>query len=976
FGYDPIENDWGYTSCLAIDSEGMVYSSGSEDTSVHVYYPNGTLARVFDTPILGVVNDLAIGPEDKLYICGDREVLVMNRSGGLLLEIDPFLPGDSSFYILEGIALDESGQIFVSMDDPYTNTQPGLVRKYQANGTYMADIIVGDMAIDYWYDYYTKFYIGHDDLLYVINGTLIQVFDQNGVKLYEWGGYGNMPGEFVDPNDIILDGDGNVLVTDSYSSYIFGNALVQKFTDTGSWMFSFGYEDEYPQLNAARGIALDEDNSIYLGEGSSCLIQKFWHNTTWMGPVPPPVLDSDGDGLSDVSEETGWEITVTTEHGPGSAGETKWVSSDAFSTDTDKDGVPDHQEFDVGSDPRSVDTDKDNLKDAMELILGTDPCHWDSDRDGLSDGKEAKFGSDPLQPDSDEDGLNDLAEFGLGSDPLKNDTDQDGLGDLQEALAGSDLMDPDSDDDFMFDGTEFETGTGLNADDSDDDGISDGFESLYHTDPLAGDSDDDDLSDGFEVATRLNPLCNDTDGDGLNDSYELEVGLNPRSGDSDGDGIPDGLDDDQSLTLDQNVMLVVDADQFNDAFFDDLISRVNVTVVSAQELMDQHLEAKYIVLMGDPGNGAGTAGGLIAQLLAGSGDVLQNMIDSPLHRMAVRYGVWNATQTVVMFSMVYDTDAIRTVGVLKSMSMTVSEKGYLVQYHNPRACFRLDWIDSMHLTDTFIWAKLGSMDTFQVEVSKVNASEASAPLEQGTGLNPGWTALDKYVHVEVLFDDPNTTLEGALVRIYYTSEELDMNGDGDTDDVCDIDERSLRLWSFPSDDGRWERIGTELGPDMTGVNTTDQEIFGTRYSGYVWANVTDLSWFALAGRAHAIDVRVDVRSSNGQDKISINSGGMLRVIIYGNEEADGGWMDIASLYIGTAGVVVQKNDQFKSTCRDVDHDGWTDLVVYFSVPDLVHCGELMIDSELLEVNGSLNDAHGLMPIRGYGTVIIAPGQTR
>ncbi len=42
----------------------------------------------------------------------------------------------------------------------------------------------------------------------------------------------------------------------------------------------------------------------------------------------------------------------------------------------------------------------------------------------------------------------------------------------------------------------------------------------------------------------------------------------------------------QDLTLDQEVMLVIDADQFNDAFFDDLISRVNVTVVSAQELMD------------------------------------------------------------------------------------------------------------------------------------------------------------------------------------------------------------------------------------------------------------------------------------------------------------------------------------------------------------------------------------------------------
>ena len=977
FGYGLIEGDWGDTRCLAIDSEGMVYSSGYEDTSVHVYHPNGTLVDVFDTPILGVVKDLAIGPDDNLYICGNREVLVMNRSGGLLLEIDPFLSGDSSLYVLEGIALDESGQIFVSMDDhAYSDTQPGLVRKYQTNGTYVADIIVGNMSIDRWYDYYTKFHIGHDGLLYVINSTLIQVFDQNGVKLREWGGYGNMPGQFADPKDIIVDEDGNVLVTDSYTPYILGNALVQKFTNTGNWMFSFGYEGEYPQLNAARGIALDEDNSIYIGEGDSGYIQKFWHNTTWIGPIPPEVLDSDGDGLNDVSEETGWETTVTTEHGPGSVGETTWVSSDAFSTDTDKDGLPDPQEFDVGSDPRSVDTDRDNLKDAIEIAMGTDPCHWDSDGDGLSDGKEVKFGSDPLHPDPDGDGLNDLAEFDLGSDPRKNDTDQDGLGDLQEALAGSDLMDPDSDDDFMFDGTEFETGTGLNADDSDGDGISDGYESLYETDPLNGDTDDDNLSDGFEVATYLNPLSNDTDGDGLNDSFELETGLNPRSQDSDGDGVPDGLDTDNLLFLDQDVMLVIDSAQFNDTFFNELTSRVNVTVVTAQELIDEHYEAKYIVLVGDPANGAGTAGGLISQLLSDSGNVLDSMTSSPIDRMAVRYGVWNATQTVVMFSMTYDTDAIRAVGVLKSMSMTVSEKGYMVQYHNPRACFKLDLIDSMHLTDTFIWAKLGSMDTFEVGVTKVNATEAPSTIGPSTGIAPGWMDLDKFVNVELSLDDPNTTLEGALVRIYYTDEELDMNGDGDTDDLLDIDEQSIRLWSFSSDDGRWERIGSGLGSNTTGVNTTDQEIFGIRYSGYVWANVTELGWFALAGRPHAIDVRIDIRSSDGNDKMSIKSGGLLRVIIYGNEDADGIWIDVASLRIGNAGVATQKNDRFKFTCKDVDRDGWNDLVVYFSVSDLVQNGELTVSTELLEVNGSLDETHGPLPIRGYGAVVIAPGQTR
>jgi len=973
FGYTLNENDWMDTHCVAIDSEGMVYSSGYEDTSVHVFYPNGTLASTFATPMFGTVNDLAIGPDDNLYICGINQVVVMNRSGGLLLDFDPLLPGDSSYYILEGISLDDAGNIFVSMNDhSYMGGWPGLIRKYLANGTYVADVLVGDEVVDLWGDYYSKFHIGHDGLVYVINHTLIQVFDQSGMKLDEWGGYGNMPGQFVDPNDIIVDQDGNVLVTDSYSPYILGNALVQKFTNTGHWMFSFGYDGEYPQLHSAAGIALDEDNSIHLGDYQYSQISKFWHNTTWIGPVPPPVVDSDGDGLSDAAEEAGWEVAVTTEHGPGSSGISYMVSSDAFMTDSDLDGELDPQELDIGSDPRSVDTDRDSLKDMLEITLGTNPCHWDSDGDGLSDGKENKFGSDPLHPDTDGDGLNDLMEFDLGSDPQSNDTDQDGMGDLQEVLAGSDPMDPDSDDDFMFDGTEYETGTGLDADDSDDDGISDGFEQFYQTDPLEGDSDGDNLSDGFEVMTRLNPRSNDTDGDGLNDSYELEVGLNPRSGDSDGDGVPDGLDDDQDLFLDQDVVLVIDAEQLNTMFFDDLVSRVNVTVVTVQELMDNYLESKYIVLVGDPTNGAGSAGGLIAQLLAASGDVLQKMTDSPLNRMAVRYGVWNSTQTVVMFSALYDTDAIRAVGVLKSMSMTVSEKGYLVQYHNARACFKLDWIDSMHLTDTFVWARLRGMDTFSVGVTKVNSSEAPAPLETFYGLSPGHVALDRFVNVELWTGDPNTMLEGALVRLYYTIEDLDTNGDGDIDDRSDIDEGTLRPLML-DDEGVWQAM--VAGPDTCGVNTTDQEMFGVSYAGFVWANVTELGWFALEGAPHAIEVMVDVRSVDGNDKVSMHSNGLLRIIVHGNDEAHADWIDLGSLRIGDAQIVMLKNGRFKHEVRDVDHDGWKDLVVYFSIPELVECGALTPSSPSLEIDGMLSFDHGSLPIRGHGAVAIPPGQT-
>jgi hypothetical protein len=161
-----------------------------------------------------------------------------------------------------------------------------------------------------------------------------------------------------------------------------------------------------------------------------------------------------------------------------------------------------------------------------------------------------------------------------------------------------------------------------------------------------------------------------------------------------------------------------------------------------------------------------------------------------------------------------------------------------------------------------------------------------------------------------------------------------------------------------------------------GVNTTDQELYGVRYSGYVWGNVTELGWFGLFARGHAIEVRMEVRSSNGQDRISLNSGGQVKVTIYGSREAQAEWMDLSSLRIGEVGIESLKNKGFKVDRRDVDKDGWSDLVVYFSISELVRCGELTAISQMLELDGCLLDAYGGLSIRGCGTVLIPPGQNR
>jgi cell wall-associated NlpC family hydrolase len=127
--------------------------------------------------------------------------------------------------------------------------------------------------------------------------------------------------------------------------------------------------------------------------------------------------------------------------------------------DTDRDGLTDANERQLGLDPQRADTDGDTLADGAELVTDhTDPHYADTDRDHLSDAFELAHGLDPTsadadadghldgsfattQIDTDQDGLDDDLEQALELDPRLADTDADGFTDALEVQAHSDPLD-------------------------------------------------------------------------------------------------------------------------------------------------------------------------------------------------------------------------------------------------------------------------------------------------------------------------------------------------------------------------------------------------------------------------------------------------------------------------------------------------------------------------------------------------------
>ena len=114
--------------------------------------------------------------------------------------------------------------------------------------------------------------------VYVANGGWrVQVFDANGVFLRQWGTFGTHDGQFTQPEDVAVDGQGYVYVTDS------GRSRVQKFTGTGTFVTTWGTGGSGDgQFNGCNGIAADAAGSIYVVDNGNCRVQKFTSNGAFL----------------------------------------------------------------------------------------------------------------------------------------------------------------------------------------------------------------------------------------------------------------------------------------------------------------------------------------------------------------------------------------------------------------------------------------------------------------------------------------------------------------------------------------------------------------------------------------------------------------------------------------------------------------------------------------------------------------------
>jgi hypothetical protein len=189
-------------------------------------------------------------------------------------------------------------------------------------------------------------------------------------------------------------------------------------------------------------------------------------------------------------------------------------------------------------------------------------------------------------------------------------------------------------------------------------------------------------------------------------------------------------------------------------------------------------------------------------------------------------------------------------------------KGFIkAEVLNPRICYSIDNFEIVKETGSSIRARFSDNTTFNVTAERIGPVAFNR--EEWTGLDEMEVPLSRAVRFEI---DSGHTIIAAEIDILYNASDLDRSGDGIVG-PGDFDEASIGLFVLNETSGSWERVTEGLDWVLsTGVNDTDFESFGMRFSGRVQAMVEHLSTFVLTGRLIPDDTILPVVADPGGDR--------------------------------------------------------------------------------------------------------------
>jgi tripartite motif-containing protein 71 len=263
---------------IALDSQGNIYLTETDDDLIYEYTTSGKLVRQWGgigsgPGQLTYPEKLAFDTQGNLYVTefgspsfggsqGENDrIQKFSPTGEPLARWGTLGSGPGQFNGPVGIALDQQGNIYVAdvgnhrIQELSSTGKP--LTQWHTVGTGIGETTETgfDLALDSSGDLYVS-----EPHPSGPGPERIEKFSPTGQSLAHWGVSGTGPGQFDKPFCLTLDRKGNVFVVDS------GNNRIQEFSPTGKYIAQ--WKGPKPGFIATSKPALDDQGHLYVSVGN------------------------------------------------------------------------------------------------------------------------------------------------------------------------------------------------------------------------------------------------------------------------------------------------------------------------------------------------------------------------------------------------------------------------------------------------------------------------------------------------------------------------------------------------------------------------------------------------------------------------------------------------------------------------------------------------------------------------------------
>lgn len=273
-------------AALASDRAGNLFITDFNHHRILTLNPQGVLATLidqgqgtangqFESP-LGIVVDLS----GHLYVddyWGHR-LQKFTASGAFLSAWASWGAGDGMLNGPHAIDVSPAGKVLVADAENFR------IAAFDSEGRFQAawgEKGAGNGQFGEWQGHEGPHAIAYSPGKILVADTLndrIEEFDEQGVFIRQWGGFGSEAGKFKAPAGLTVDGANNLLVVE----WVGGR--VQKFDANGNFLGQWGSPGSgNGQFNSPHGIAVDRHGFVYVADTLNHRIQKFDTTGNYVG---------------------------------------------------------------------------------------------------------------------------------------------------------------------------------------------------------------------------------------------------------------------------------------------------------------------------------------------------------------------------------------------------------------------------------------------------------------------------------------------------------------------------------------------------------------------------------------------------------------------------------------------------------------------------------------------------------------------